>query len=112
MNVKNETYEILVGLCVTDDRKYNQYRAAMTPILQQYGGSFRYDFVVAEVLKSEAGEPINRLFIITFPDEQAKEAFFADQRYVSVRAEFFEPAVGAVTSIAQYVRQAATEGSS
>ena len=100
------TYELLVGLDVTDDETYGRYRAGMTPILAEYGGSFRYDFTIGEVLKSETSDPINRLFILTFSSERAKDGFFADERYLAVRAEFFDGSVASVTSVAEYGRVA------
>jgi uncharacterized protein (DUF1330 family) len=108
MGANNEKYEMLIGLYVTDDEKYSRYRERMAPILEGYGGSFRYDFTIGEVLKSESAQPINRLFILTFPDVWSKDNFFADERYVGVRAKFFEPAVRTVTYISEYVRGIAT----
>ena len=100
------TYEFLVGLNVTDDASYTRYRAGMTPILEECGGSFRYDFRVGEVLKNEDGQPINRLFVITFPDRATSESFFADPNYLAVRSEFFGPAVESTTIISAYERAA------
>jgi uncharacterized protein (DUF1330 family) len=93
-------HEILVGLHVTDDESYDRYRAAMTPLLEARGGFFRVDYRVAEVLKGEEG--VNRVFIISFPDEATKDAFFADPAYVAARAEHFEPAVAGGDIIAAY----------
>ena len=74
----NETrFEHLVGLHVTDDESYSRYRAGMTPILAEFGGVFRYDFRGGEVLKSETPEPINRVFVLSFPSQDAAERFFA-----------------------------------
>jgi uncharacterized protein (DUF1330 family) len=92
----------IVGLDVRDDTLYQRYRDGMTPILSRYGGEFGYDFVVSRVLKSETSAPINRLFMLVFPDKSARDGFFADPAYRAVRAEFFEPAVGAVTEIASF----------
>lgn len=95
-------YERLVGLQVTNEGMYSQYRAAMGPILAEYGGGFRYDFQVATVLKAATPQPINRVFILRFPDAATETQFFADARYLKVRAEFFEKSVGAVTILAGY----------
>ena len=46
------SYEILVGLNVLDDIKYDAYRAAMSPILSDYEGHSGYDFKVSDVLIS------------------------------------------------------------
>ena len=100
------TYELLVGLDVTDDEIYGRYREGMGPILSEYGGTFRYDFRVGEVLKAETSEPVNRVFVLSFPDELAKTRFFADARYLEVREGFFEGSVGATTIMAEYTRHA------
>ena len=101
----NETrFEHLVGLHVTDDESYSRYRAGMTPILAEFGGVFRYDFRGGEVLKSETPEPINRVFVLSFPSQAAAERFFADPAYAVVRTTHFDPAVAAVTRIASYER--------
>ena len=98
------SFDRLVGLHVTDDEVYTAYREAMRPILDQYGGGFRYDFRVSDVLKSETAEPINRVFIIHFPDEASSDRFFADPAYLEARSEFYEPSVGATTILAAYDR--------
>ena len=97
-------FETLVGLYVTVPPGYAEYRKRMTPILESYGGGFRYDFEVSAVLKSEAPHPINRVFAIYFPDRAAKERFFADPAYLKIREAFFEKSVAARTVIAEYDR--------
>ena len=94
--------EIVIGLNVTDEERYTRYRAGMTPILTEHGGSFRYDFRVGEVLKAERNERINRLFVLSFPDSQTKERFFANPDYLAVRAEFFDTSVADIAMIAEY----------
>ena len=42
--------EMLVGLNVTDEARYAEYRRRITPLLESGGGSFGYDFRVSEVL--------------------------------------------------------------
>jgi uncharacterized protein (DUF1330 family) len=95
-------FTMLVGLEVIDQDGYARYRAAMTPILERYGGRFGYDFVIAEVLRSEVAEPINRVFTLVFPDRATMAAFFEDPEYRGVRARHFESAVGHVTRIAEF----------
>lgn len=97
-------YEMLVGLEVTDDDRYQQYRDAMGPILAEHGGGFRYDFSVAEVLRSASDHAINRVFTIHFADRAAKERFFAHPAYVQAKAAFFESSTGGLTVIAEYDR--------
>lgn len=95
-------YEILVGLQVTDDEIYQNYRSAMTPILKDHGGYFRYDFKVDETLKSESSHPINRVFTIHFPNKDQKEKFFSHERYLEAKKKYFEDSVSGVTIIAEY----------
>ncbi len=93
-------YVMLMGLEITDDGAYAQYRAGMTPILESYGGSFGCDFVVAAVLRGPS-ERLNRVFTIVFPDRATQERFFADARYQAVRARHFEPAVARTFVLAE-----------
>jgi uncharacterized protein (DUF1330 family) len=76
----------------------------MVPILTTYGGYFRYDFAISSVLKGEAKHPINRLFVIVFPDREAQARFFKDPAYLRVRETFFTPSVAGVTRVAEYDR--------
>lgn len=92
----------LVGLNVSNEEGYERYRNLMRPILESYGGSFRYDFKVSDVYKTEAEHVINRVFIIAFPNQAASEKFFNDERYLEVRREFFVPSVSGATIISQY----------
>jgi len=91
-----------MGLDVQDNEGYTRYRGAMAPILTRYGGRFRYDFRIAEVLATEASHPINRVFVLSFPDVGTREAFFRDPEYLAVRHTYYEPAVGNATPIAGY----------
>jgi uncharacterized protein (DUF1330 family) len=97
-------FEMLVGLQVLDDAIYDQYRAAMRPILERFGGGFRYDFKIADVLKNESAQPINRVFTIHFADEASKNAFFGDPEYQTIRQQFFERSVGNTVIISEYQR--------
>ncbi len=96
------SYEILVGLNVIDDTMYEQYRAAMKPILASYEGSFGYDFVVSEVLITQDNPDINRVFTITFSDESKLDGFFSDPEYVKVKERYFESSVKSGTIISRY----------
>lgn len=94
--------ETLVGLHVTDDEGYSKYRAAMTPLLTAAGGSFHYDFKIQETLIGPTDPPINRLFVISFPDEATMGRFFADPKYVAAKEEFFESSVDSVNIMATF----------
>ena len=96
------SYERCMGLEIKDEALYQQYRDGMTPMLAPYGGSFRYDFKVSEVLRSETPAPINRVFIIAFKDKASHDAFFQNPEYLQVRQRFFNPSVGNITKLAAY----------
>ncbi|HHF3007133.1 TPA: DUF1330 domain-containing protein [Vibrio diabolicus] len=95
-------YEFLVGLEVSNDEVYTDYRAAMKPILKSFGGGFGFDFVVSEVLLSEVEAPINRVFTIRFPSKTAAEAFFSDCEYLNIKAQYFDASVSHTTIISSY----------
>jgi uncharacterized protein (DUF1330 family) len=95
-------FDRVVGLQVADEASYARYREGMLPTLTKHGGVFRYDLRVSEVLKAEAGQPINRLFVLRFPDQAAQTAFFADPAYLAVREAHFKPAVATVSIIGEY----------
>jgi len=73
-------FDEVVGLQVTDEAGYARYRQGMLPILEEYGGSFRDDFRIAEHLRSEASHPINRLFLIAFPDREQRDSAVGPSR--------------------------------
>jgi uncharacterized protein (DUF1330 family) len=94
--------EILVGLRVTNEGMYGDYRAHMMPLLTARGGSFGVDLRVGEILKNPGTEPFNRLFTIRFPSLTEYDAFFADPDYLAVRKRYFEPSVAHVAIIGRY----------
>jgi len=96
------SYEILVGLNVLDDLKYDDYRAAMKPILSDYEGRFGYDFKVSDVLISEGNTNINRVFTINFSSQNKMESFFSDSQYLVVKEKYFVESVGDATIISSY----------
>ena len=102
MGVEPPRHATLMGLEVTNAAGYARYRAGMTPILETFGGRFEHDFVVAEVLHSSAGKRINRVFVLSFPDADARARFFADPAYRRVRAEHFEPSVAQSSVLATF----------
>ena len=95
-------WEMLVGLNVTDDFQYQEYRKSMIPILQAYGGGFGYDFKVSEVLLTQTDSKINRVFTIYFPDKERMEQFFANADYLKIKKSYFENSVSDTTIISTY----------
>lgn len=97
-------FERWIGLEIRDPETYARYREHMRPILEKYGGHFRYDFWIAETLRSESEKPIERLFALVFPSREAKESFFADPDYKIVKEKYFTPSVASVTTLAEFER--------
>ena len=85
-------HEILVALRVTDEAGYDAYRAHMTPLLHKAGGFFRRDYRVSESLAG-GDAAVNRVFVISFPSEAVKDAFFADPEYGRIRERYFSASV-------------------
>lgn len=103
--------ETLVGLKVTDEKGYRNYRDKMKPLLIKMDGGFRFDFFVSgecdldisDRFKNEVRTSlINRLFIIFFPDKQIRDEFFGSEGYKSLKQQFFEPSVESTTIIAEW----------
>ncbi|MBM9546626.1 DUF1330 domain-containing protein [Leptospira sp. 201903074] len=97
-------YETVVGLQVSNDELYSNYRKAMTPLLLKYEGGFRYDFKIQETLISEDSKQINRLFLIFFRTKELKDLFFKDPEYLKIRETFFTPSVETSTILSEYER--------
>jgi len=95
-------YEMIVAMNVTNPERYAKYREAMAPILAECGGGFRFDFVASEQLLPAPEHDVTRVFCITFADRDACARFFADKRYLQVKAEHYEGAVDGFTVVAEY----------
>jgi uncharacterized protein (DUF1330 family) len=96
------SFEILVGLNVLDNSKYDKYRNAMKPILADYEGRFGYDFLVSDVLISPNESDINRVFTINFSSKDKMESFFSDANYLVVKKTYFVDSIGSSTIISAY----------
>ena len=96
------TFERIMGIQVIDDEEYRRYREGMLPILHSFGGSFGFDFKIAEVLLSKTDNEINRVFTIEFPSKQVMDAFFSDSKYLEVQKEHFIKSVSSKTIISMH----------
>jgi len=99
---KNMAVERVVGVHVTNEAQYQQYREHMMPILREYGGQFTWDVKVSEVLKTPVEGEFNRLFTLRFPNIQALENFFANEDYKKIKKTFFTPSVSSTSYLAKY----------
>lgn len=84
---------------MADPETYARYRSEIAPLLKEAGAGFIYDFEVTRTLYSADGAEFNRVFVIRFPDREARNAFFADPRYVAVRKLYFAPAVQRIATL-------------
>lgn len=96
------SFERVMGLHVIDDDEYQKYREGMEPILISVGGSFGFDFKIAEVLRSKTEDEINRVFTIEFPSKQVMDGFFSNPEYLEVQKRHFVNSVKSKTPIAMY----------
>ena len=96
------SFERIMGIYVTDDDEYQNYREGMLPILHSFGGSFGFDFKVSEVLKSKTNDPINRVFTLEFSNKQVMEEFFSNPSYIEVKNKHFKNSVQSVTIISMH----------
>ncbi|SDW35655.1 DUF1330 domain-containing protein [Marinobacter mobilis] len=96
------SFEKVMGLNVTDEAEYQNYREGMLPILTTFGGSFGFDFKVAEVLRSKTTDAINRVFTIEFPSKERMEEFFSNPEYIEVKNKHFNSSVDSITVIAEH----------
>ena len=99
-----ELYEMLIGLNVIDDGKYQEYRENMKPILASIGGGFGYDFKISKVLITKTTNDINRVFTIHFPHVEIMEAFFSNPEYIKIKEKYFEGSVESTTIISTYTK--------
>ena len=103
-NKQKSSLEMLVGLNVTNNNIYQEYRENMTPILHTYGGEFGYELMVSDVLISETEEKINRVFTIRFSTKEKMEAFFIDEAYITIKEKYFNNSVESTTIISSYLK--------
>ena len=95
-------FERVMGLHVVDDTEYQIYREKMEPILNSIGGSFGYDFKIAETLRSKTNEEINRVFTIEFPGEKEMNDFFSRSDYLEIQEQHLKHSVKSKTTISMH----------
>ena len=96
------TFERIMGIHVSDDEEYQLYREGMMPILKSFGGSFGFDFKIAEVLLSKTDDEINRVFTIEFPSKEVMDSFFSEPAYLAVQKKHFNNSVSSKTIISMH----------
>jgi uncharacterized protein (DUF1330 family) len=96
---------MLVGLKVSNEDGYAEYRKAMRPLLLAAGGDFGCDFRVSEVLRAPGEADMNRVFTIHFPSDSARDAFFSDPAYLAIKERHFQGAVETTTILASYTSE-------
>jgi len=75
---------IVVDIIVHDPGRYADYKAAVPPIIAQYGGRYLTRGGAVEVMEGD-WQP-SRLVILEFPDADAARAFLNAPEYADLRA--------------------------
>ena len=75
---------IVVDIRVRDPEGYAQYRAAVPPLVAQYGGRYLVRGGALEVMEGD-WQP-ERLVVIEFPSVEQAKAFLHAPEYTSLRA--------------------------
>lgn len=102
-------YELIAALHVMDAERYARYRDEIGPLLRQAAARFRLDVEVSRVVLPVNRPGFNRLFVLAFPTQAAKQAFFADPAYAEARTRHFPHCVAAFVTIAEYDTEGATD---
>lgn len=76
-----KAFDVTYLLNVSNETLYNEYRADIAPICERHGVKIRHDFGVSKVHGSESAQPVNRVFLATFPSPEGMKAFFSDPAY-------------------------------
>jgi uncharacterized protein (DUF1330 family) len=95
-------YRMTIGANVVDKPRYQEYRAAIAPLLAARQSHFAFDFEIAETLRNAFPHPVTRVFSIDFPDRPTKESFFQDPAYKAIRERLFVSAVGDSSVISEH----------
>lgn len=75
---------LVVNLTLTDPARYEQYKAAVPPVLAKHGGEYLARGGTCEVIEGD-WQP-NRLVIVRFPDLASAKAFLYDPEYQPIKA--------------------------
>lgn len=99
------SFERIIGLHIIDEDEYQKYREAMEPILKSIGGSFGYDFKIAEVYRSKTKDEINRVFTIEFPSKKEMEDFFSRADYIDIKNRHLNNSIKSKTVISMHEKK-------
>lgn len=93
----------LVGAEIADQKGYQDYRDRMVVLLEKIGGSFEYDFHTVATHMATKGQNYNRLFVLSFPDENSANQYFSSPEYQAIRTEFFDDSVTEIKPLATWL---------
>ena len=92
----------LVGAYIANQQGYQDYRDRMKLLLDKVEGVFEYDYHAVATQMSTRGTQYNRLFVLSFPDEEVSKQYFASGEYQAIRAEFFDTSVAEIAILASW----------
>lgn len=81
----NVPYQVLVGLNVLDDKRFDEFHSAIEPLLSRYQGQLGYEFTVPASLLARHSHKVNRVYTISFASKERMESYFADSEYLKTR---------------------------
>ncbi|MBM3796310.1 MAG: hypothetical protein FJW31_20120 [Acidobacteria bacterium] len=71
-------YELIAALHITDAERSTRCRDEIRPLLAQAAAEFRLDAELSRVMRPVDQPRLNRLFVLAFPNQAAKQAFFSN----------------------------------
>lgn len=92
----------LVGAHISDQKGYQAYRESMVLLLKKLDGVFEYDYHTVATQMSAQGKHYNRLFVLSFPNEEVSKQYFADPQYQEIRKKYFDAAVADIEILATW----------
>ncbi len=75
---------LLVDTRIHDPDTYDQYKAAVVPLIERHGGQYLVRGGAIDPVETDLWTP-SRLVLIRFPDKSAARAFLDDPDYAPVK---------------------------
>lgn len=92
----------LVGAQISDQQGYQDYRDRMRVLLDKVEGTFEYDYHTVATQMATKGQHYNRLFVLSFPNEEVSKQYFASPEYQAIREAFFDASVADIQILATW----------
>ncbi|MEO6712827.1 MAG: DUF1330 domain-containing protein [Mycobacteriales bacterium] len=71
---------------IHDPAMYAGYRSRIAPVMKRHGASVRAEYEVASTIFTSGDDGrVNRLAVLLFPSDAARDAFFQDPEYLAAK---------------------------